>query len=331
MSRGAKITLLILILILIGAVAAWFYFSGWRASAAAKYIEEGDKFFEKGDFAHAIISYKKAGVLTPRSPAPYFKQGILARENGHYSEAIEFFQKSVGFGSTVIWPEMSLAETYLLAGKTDNAKTSFLAAKRIDPSNDNILFYLTKIALINNNSDEAEEYLHDVIEINPAPKYKIYQALVKAFSDPSESLELMAKFEEDVTLGEMSLSDFVSLFQKLTITGSTTSREIMLAQTFNQIGEADFAIKRLEIITSEDPDIRDAWVFLGYGYLLKNENEKGKVAIDKAIKIDPVYAFSYYLLGKYYDQKGQFAQAKDAYQKAEELGFSEDNPLAKEG
>ncbi|MCX6811482.1 MAG: tetratricopeptide repeat protein [Candidatus Berkelbacteria bacterium] len=89
----------------------------------------------------------------------------------------------------------------------------------------------------------------------------------------------------------------------------------------------DFGISVFVKLSHENPQIRDAWVFLGYGYLMKNEPEKAKPALEKAIDLDPVFPATYYLLGKYYETIKDTTRAQKTYDKAKELGFDENNPL----
>lgn len=330
MSRGAKITLVVFVILFVVAVllvGAWFLFREERAQKALSYLNQGDVYLKDGNYAQAIILYKKAALLTPRSYAPYFKQGILAETTGHYDEAISFIKHSLNFGSTETVAYLALGETYLLKNDVLNAKLAFKQAKNLIPESDEIDFLLFETSLKENNLDEAEKYLSDAEKNNPLPRYKIYSALLASLNDPSKSLEIISEINQCADINGLSLADFSNLFQKLVNTENMTSREIMIYQTFSQVGEVDYGIAGLENITNENPQTRDAWVFLGYSYLLKNEPDKAKQALDKAIELDPVYPATHYLLSKYWEAKKDTDKAQEAYDKAKELGFDENNPL----
>lgn len=330
MTRGAKITLVVFVILFVIAalgVGSWFIFKNERAIASDSYLNQGDNYLVQGDYAQALLAYKKAALLTPRSFAPYYRQGILARTTGHYSEAIDFFKRSINFGPNETGAYLTLGETQLLNNDVINAKSVFEQAKRLIPASDEIDFFLLKTSLKENNLDAAEKYLGEAKKNNPLPKYIIYSALLESLNDPSKSLDSIAEINSCADIGGLTLSDFSNLFQKLVSTENTTSREIMIYHTFNQIGELDFGVSGLEKLTQENPQIRDAWVFLGYGYLMKNEPEYAKTALDKAANIDPVFPATYYLLSKYYEATKDTNQAQKAYEKAKELGFDENNPL----
>jgi len=330
MSRGAKITLVIFVILFVIAgllVGAWFVFKNERASAAESYILQGDNYLNQENFAEALIAYKKASLLTPRSYAPYLKQGLLAKETANYKEAIDFIKHSINFGKQEAGAYLVLGETYLLDNDIQNAEIAFKQAKQIVPSSDEIDFLLFKLSLKNNDLDEAQKNLSAAQKNNDLPKYKIYEALLESFSDPSKSMTIISEINQCADINSLSLNDFSNLFQKLVSTENITSREIMIYETFSQIGEVDFGIMGLESITKENPDIRDAWVFLSYSYLLKNEPDKAKITLDKALNLDPVYPATHYLLSKYYEAKQNTNEAQKAYERAKELGFDENNPL----
>jgi Tfp pilus assembly protein PilF len=330
MNRGAKITLVVFVILLAVAalgVGSWFIFKNERAQVAESYLNQGDSSLDAGNYAAALIAYKKAALLTPHSFAPYYKEGMLARTTGHYHEAIDYFRRSLNFGPQETGVYLNLGETQLLNNDPASAKSVLEQAKNIVPTSDEIDFFLMKTALKENNLDAAEKYLEEAEKNNPLPKYIIYKALLESLNDPSKSLEELTQINSCADIGGLTLADFSDLFQKLISTENTTSREIMIYQTFNQIGELDFGILGLEKITGENPQIRDAWVFLAYGYLMQNEPEKAKTALDKAADLDPVFPATYYLLSKYYETTKDTAQAQKTYTKAKELGFDENNPL----
>jgi tetratricopeptide (TPR) repeat protein len=332
MNRGAKTTLgIFLVLIAIAGLlcGSWFIFRGERAASAATMINKGDSFLAAGDLTNALLSYKKAQIMTPHSFAPYFKQGVLAKNTGHYTEAISYINKSTQFFSSDVAVFLTLGDTYLLNNDTVNAKAAFNEAKKIDPQNDEVVFKLLEVSLKENKLDQAENYLTEAMKSSSNPKYTIYLALIDAFNDPSKALDDISKINIEVQINEMTLADFTALFQKMGETENQSSREVMLYQAFNQIGEVEFALAGLEKISATNPQMRDVWLFLSYGYLLKNNAEKAKSAAEKAIEIDPAFAYSHYLLGKYYDQKGKYEQAKEEYDKANQLGFSPENILNK--
>lgn len=330
MTRGAKITLVVFVFIFVMAglgVGAWFIFKNDRTMAAESYLNLGDKYLQDKNYSQALIAYKKAAIFTPHSFAPYLKQGVLAKETLHYQEAIDFINRSISLGPQELEPYLVLGDAYLLNNDLANAKAVFQQAKKISPTNDNISFLLFETALLDNNLDAAQKNLEEAEKDNSLPKYKIYQALLRSFNDPTESLSLVAGINSSTDINGLTLSDFSNLFQKLVETENTTSREVMIYQTFSQLGEIDFGTRGLEKITEDNPEMRDAWVFLTYSYLLGSQPDKAKTALDKAIKLDPVYPATYYLLSKYYEAKGDTKQSESALTHARDLGFDENNPL----
>ncbi|MBU2595578.1 hypothetical protein KJ713_01950, partial [Patescibacteria group bacterium] len=114
MTRGAKITLVVFVFVLVIAglsIGAWFIFRQDRALAAESYLNLGDKYLKDENYSQALIAYKKAAIFTPRSFAPYLKQGLLAKETIHYQEAIDFINRSISLGPEEL-------EAYLVLGET---------------------------------------------------------------------------------------------------------------------------------------------------------------------------------------------------------------------
>jgi len=330
MSRGAKITLVVFVFILVVAglsIGSWFIFKNDRAMAAKSYLDLGDKYLNDKNYSQALIAYKKAAILTPRSFAPYLKQGILAKETGHLEEAVNFISYSIQFGPQELSSYLVLGETYLLKNDLGNAKCAFERAKKIAPKNDNISFLLFETALKDNDLEAAERNLTEAEKNNDLPKYKICQALLESFDDPSKSLSIIADIDSSNGINGLTLADFSNLFQKLNETKNDASKKVMIFSAFSQVGEIYFGTKGLEGVTQENPKMRDAWVFLSYSYLLGNEPDKAKEVINKAIELDPVYPATYYLLSKYWEEKNNTVASEEALNHAKELGFDENNPL----
>ena len=94
-----------------------------------------------------------------------------------------------------------------------------------------------------------------------------------------------------------------------------------------QAKEVKLAIVPLVKATEKDSNYRDAYLLLGYAYLLNKEAQNALTALEIARSLDPINPVTYKLLGTAYEDLGMQENATLCYNKYNELNghFSQNN------
>jgi len=332
MKRGAIIAAAVLVVVLISIPAGWFIFKEKRAVLSASFLDAGDSALSNGNNGAALLSYKKASVLTPKSFAPYYKQGQLALGTGHFDEAIKFFEKSFNFSGPEIAPYVSAGEAYFEKQDFVKAEDYFKKAASISQNSSELLYWIARSELNLGHLDQAREALQKARDFSGGKQITFLLSLISSLSDPSRAIDIITpemQLEKSLPAGsgEITATILYESYKKMAMTEETAVREVIAAGLLNQMGEEGLGVQKLEEITAGNPKMRDAWVFLSYGYILKRENDKAISALDKAKKLDPAHPFTYYLYAKAYEAMGEKDLAEENYNRANKLGFNPNNPL----
>lgn len=94
-----------------------------------------------------------------------------------------------------------------------------------------------------------------------------------------------------------------------------------LSQRYLKDGDGERAEAAAEMATIKDTSWRDGFLNLGQVYLSVNKFEQAKTAIEKAIKLDPLYGQAHYFLSLTLQELKQNDTAKEEFAKAKQFGF----------
>src|SRR5437660_1237400 len=60
-----------------------------------QFIEEGNRRYLQGDDRGAETSYRRASILNPSNPRPYYYLGNVLYKGGHYDDALGYYQRAI--------------------------------------------------------------------------------------------------------------------------------------------------------------------------------------------------------------------------------------------
>jgi len=323
--RGAKIGLIIFLSIIILAGSLWFLMSGTRARLAEEYLDRGEKLEQENHYKEAYLNYKKAEVVTPRSFAPFYRQAMVLKKVNQIDRSIKALEKSISFAKAEMAPSFALGKIYYEKKDYSKAENYFQNCLSFEPDNSEVFFWLGRSKMNQNRLSEAEEDLQTALELFPSPRYHLYLGLVLAFRDLSSAQKELkeyyqgqnlsfADFQENRVQGAESKKedDLKKAFDRMFKTESKATKRLILGQLLNQVGESGLAVQQLSQLTAEYPDMRDGWVFLGYGYLLENRPDQALTVLEKAKKIDPTHGLTFQLISQAQETLGNHSAAREA-------------------
>src|SRR5438132_1547509 len=97
--------------------------------------DQGDDFFDAGEYEKAIESYKKAVGLQPKYPEAYLNLGNAYFNLARYDEAIAAYKKSVELKPDWAEPYNKLGDAYLKQERMTEAVEALQQAIHLDPKN----------------------------------------------------------------------------------------------------------------------------------------------------------------------------------------------------
>lgn len=170
---------------------------------------------------------------------------------------------------------------------------------------------------------------------NTANKWLVYLILLVVLIAASLliirmwSAKTVTKFENEFSLEQ---EEMLNRYKK-NLSKSAKSASELTKNGINLIknNQVIFGIAVLEKSALVDPKIRDTQIYLGYGYLKqyqfdnannKNTNDdlkNAKMALEQALKIDPLHPLANKLLGITYFELGDAENSQLCYNKAKEF------------
>jgi len=334
-NRGALISLVVFISIIIVIGILWFVLDDQRASLAQSYITKGEEQEKQGEYKVAYLNYKKSQIATPRSFAPYFKQANIYKKINQEDMAIKSYEKSIAYAKEEMAPTFALAKTYFEQKDYSAAKGYFERCFAFEPENSEVHFWIGRCQMSLGLLKEAQESLKTATELFPASNYNLYLALVLAYENLPKAQNELEKYyqSQDFSFEDFKTSNVAgakeqeqkqikAAFERMVRTESPATKKLILGQLLNQLGESGLAVKKLEELVSQEPKIRDAWVFLGYGYLMEDQPDQAIRALNKAKAIDPIHPLTFELLAKAYKAQDNESAARENLLKSQMLGDS---------
>lgn len=330
--KGIKIGLVVFLSIVVIIAGVWYLMDGRRAQIARSYIEKGQTLEESGDLKSAYLSYKKAQAATPRSFAPYYHQGLVLKKVGQEEKALTALEAATKYTGKDMAPYFAYAKANYEAKNYFQAEKYFQRCLAFEPTNADIYFWLGKAQMNQNRLEDAQRSFRLALEIFPASQYHLYLGVSLAYNDLEGAKEELEKYDEEnkLSLSELktaqvqgvnnqNFKDTQEAFKRMISSESPLTKELILGQLLNQVGETGLAVARLKDITEEYPDIRDGWVFLGYGQYKEGEYEKAINSLKKAKELDPIHSLTYELMAKAYEATGDQNASRQMLIKANSL------------
>jgi tetratricopeptide (TPR) repeat protein len=132
-----------------------------------QFVENGNKFFDKGRYREANIMYKRAYSMDMRNGEAYYRLALSDLKLGSYSEALRMLQRAVDLQPTNADAITKEADLYLLASTQDRAH----ATQALKESND----LVAKLLKLDSNSYDAHRILGEMALLRRDPKEAVQE------------------------------------------------------------------------------------------------------------------------------------------------------------
>ncbi|NIO47907.1 MAG: protein kinase [Candidatus Aminicenantes bacterium] len=167
----------------------------------------GWAYFFKEDLDRSYYFFKKAFELDAHNPLVSFNFGSFLRSIGLYSQAINYYSRSIELDPLSILPYVMLSDCYVRIGEFD--EVADCVNKALDIEEDNYWFYLAyaEALIMMKKYDDAGEKIGRAEKLNPkSPKIRNCRALILAIKGEKkkaltliEGIEGRDKYRYDIT------------------------------------------------------------------------------------------------------------------------------------
>ena len=302
--------LLIILSVIIFLVAIYFITKPYRLNLAATYTKIGDELVGQNEYAKAALEYRKARILSPGNGQIAFKAGQAYENSENYQAAYAYYKKAIKLARQNKDYYLALANLYWR--QDEPVEAIFILRQGLDKISQNeakaeLNILLGQIYLAENKQEKAKEAFGEAdsdywLGIYWAWNQEYQKAETYFAKSTDENAELMQEACE-----------------KILDTANPATQKVIVAQILNQTDSARLGLPILKQVTSDYPDYRDGWIFLGYSYLELKKYDQAVEALQSALSLDPIYPLTYELLARAYGGKGEAEKAKEYSDKAENL------------
>jgi len=262
----------------------------------------GIAFQGKQQYGESISAFKKAHQALPMAIQPLMALVQTYVRAGKHDEAEGFLESVLKSNDQNITASMLLGRLYLTNKKIAQAEKVFRKAIKTHPTN--ILGYRNLAALLvsHENSKEAESVLQDGI-VKTAPNNQLLQislaSVQQQAGDYDQAIETYEVILEQDPKADVVANNLASLLSDHRKDKASLDRALQLAKRFKdvqtphfkdtlgwvhyQMGNLDQAMPLLLDAADALPEFSDFRYHVGMGYLAKEQRDKAKQELEKAI------------------------------------------------
>ena len=174
-AKKAAIILCILGIVLLG-ISGILLMAGLSGNAQKTelslddYLQQGKKYFERGDYQEAILTYDKAAQIDEDNPEILMGLGLAYADGQYYQKAEETYQEVLNLDGSNAEACLELAQVYLSQGKLDECKTLLEAmSAKIQNEEINNMYAQTRVAAPEFSLTSGAYDQYQLLEITSMP------------------------------------------------------------------------------------------------------------------------------------------------------------------
>ena len=174
-----------------------------------------------GEYGKAKKEFERCLDYEPDNSIVLYNIGCLNMKIGELGIAEKFFKKCLILDKSNIFSLLRLAQIAQLQGMTKRAKSLYKAALKKDNNVDIVYRLLAELLLKEGNIEEAKQYLHKGVSINPYDHRSFY-LLARIYIEREKDLDIGISFlKRSISLNPQEESYKETLQKVLEKTGNT--------------------------------------------------------------------------------------------------------------
>jgi tetratricopeptide (TPR) repeat protein len=253
-----------------------------------------------GRIREAMDEQRRAARMAPEEAEPRFRMGLISLELGEEGVALAHFQDALerdpGMGRALV----NMGLLYDRMGESDRALEMFRRAVELEPDNlEGHLNLGVLYAELGYAQDAAQEFLKAVDLDSRCAEAHFNLGLLREESDPEEALQRLRK--------------------TLALDAGHREARFQMGRLCYRRGLYPAAIKSLRACLAADDNDTGALFHLALSYNKLDRPDETIRFLEELLKLEPDNAQAHFYLGVAFDKKGDYGNARRAYQKADEL------------
>ncbi len=311
-----------------------------------KFFEQGNRFFDKGKYPEALISYSRALQIDPRFVEAHYKLAQCHLKQGSWAQAFQELNRTVDLQSSN-WPaQLDIARLLLSAGKPQDAKDRALVILHSNPKHADAQILLSDADLALGNPKDALQEAREATEMSPE---QFRAAIALAPKNPLPRVELAGVY---LSQGQESLAEKTLMDAKQQLGNdpagyrllgdyylrrgqnakALTEFAALSAQYKNDLGVQKSYVQLLilnrrfdeagnltDVLLKKTPQDTEVLILKGQLQLQQKKIDESIQTLQQARKNAPDNAFGHYQLGLAYKEKGDTQQAESEWREAVRL------------
>lgn len=263
------------------------------------YNNKGITLTNLGRYEEAFEMFDKVLNIDPNETHSLVNKGILYAILGDFNRALYFYDKVINLNPNISEVYANKGNVFLMVGKNEEAKNMFDKALEINSNNNTALYNRGLSFLKMWKFGEALGEFEKALKINPND--------VEALHGKGEALIGLRKNEEAIDVYDRAIE----------LDPSLSDSYIGKAAALSNLGRKDEANKLYANSTNVIVG-KDAIDFnsIGSDFLNAYRYDEAIKMYEKAIEIDPNYAWAYYNKGLALEEQKKYNEALEMYNKA---------------
>jgi len=268
-----------------------------------KYLESGQRYFDKGQYKEAAIQFQNAIQVDSRFADAHYKLAETAMKMQQWPSAFEELRRTVELQPENYAAHLDMAKLLLAARQAKDAKDQLDLVLKAQPNNPDAYLALSTYNSLNNDTAGALASLQKALQLDPnRSESYLYLAALQMHGEQWDAAE--ASFKKATELDPKSTNALLSLAKFYEIRG--------------RYPDAEPVFQRAIQSAPTDPEPRAAMAQL---YMAENKLSDAENFLKQAKKDFPNTSAGYRLLGDFYYANNQLDKAVEEY-----ASLSKDHP-----
>ncbi|MGA2425664.1 MAG: tetratricopeptide repeat protein [Terriglobales bacterium] len=269
--------------------------SGNPEKKKQKYLESGQRYFDKGQYREAAIQFENAIQVDARFADAHYKLGLTALKLEQWPAAYQELSKTIEIKPDQYAARLDLANLLIFGHQLNDAKQHLDVLVQKQPNNPDVYIARSNYDAGMNNTAAALADLQKAIELDPSRSDSYLNlAVLEMRGEQWEAAE--GNFKKAVELSPKSTNALISLGN--------------FYQTRGRFPEAEQSFRRAVASAADDPSPR---VSLARLYMAENKFAQAEEFLRQSKKDFPDNSTGYRMLGDFYYANGQYDKALDEY------------------
>jgi tetratricopeptide (TPR) repeat protein len=259
-----------------------------------KYLESGQRYFDKGQYREAAIQFENAIQVDARFADAHYKLAQTALKLEQWPAAYQELSKTIELQPDQYAAHLDLANLLILVREYGNAKEHLDLLVQKQPTNPDVFIALSNYDAGSNNSTAAMADMQKALQLDPKrPESYLNLAMLDMRGEQWDAAE--ANFKRAVELNPKA-TELISLGN--------------FYQTRGRFPEAEQLFRRAISAAADDPNPRLSLASL---YMAENKPGQAEELLRQSKKDFPNNSVGYRLLGDFYYANGQLDKATEEY------------------